>query len=213
LTSQAVEDLSALGATMVEMDIPRFEEMIHGKDKSDPWRLWCNTFRFDFNNYLASLGPEAPYKNLGEVVASGLHLPYIDGRMKNALEQDLNPVERNCASVKLEAKNQEFRNAIQAAMDESGVDAFVYPTWTNQPRKIGDMDSPDGNNSPHLSPHTGMPAITVPTGFTNDHGLPAGLTFIAKEFEEGKLIRYTYAYEQGTQRRKPPAQFGPLTSE
>ena len=213
LTNQAVEDLSALGATMVEMDIPRFEEMIHGKDKSDPWRLWCNTFRFDFNNYLASLGPEAPYKNLGEVVASGLYLPYIDGRMKNALEQDLNPVERNCASVKLEAKNQEFRKAIQAAMDESGVDAFVYPTWTNQPRKIGDMDSPDGNNSPHLSPHTGMPAITVPTGFTNDHGLPAGLTFIAKEFEEGKLIRYTYAYEQGTRHRKPPAQFGPLTSE
>ena len=79
----------------------------------------------------------------------------------------------------------------------------------------------------------GMPAITVPTGFTNDHGLPAGLTFIAKELPsctppgptspgksgtwtartEGKLIRYTYAYEQGTQRRKPPAQFGPLTSE
>ena len=213
LTNQAIEDLSALGATMVEMDIPRFEEMIHGKDKSDPWRLWCNTFRLDFNNYLASLGPGGPYENLGEVVASGLYLPYIDGRMKDALEQDLNPAERNCASVKLEAKNQEFRNAIQAAMDVSGVDAFVYPTWTNQPRKIGDMDSPDGNNSPHLSPHTGMPAITVPTGFTNDHRLPAGLTFIAKEFEEGRLIRYTYAYEQGTQHRKPPAQFGPLQSE
>lgn len=213
LTNRAIEELGALGATMVEMDIPRFEEMIHGKDKSTPWRLWCNTFRYDFNNYLASLGPEAPYKNLGEVVASGLYLPYIDGRMKDALEQDLNPAGRNCASVELEAKNQEFRNAIQAAMDESGVDAFVYPTWTNQPRKIGDMDSPDGNNSPHLSPHTGMPAITVPTGFTNDHGLPAGLTFIAKEFEEGKLIRYTYAYEQGTRHRKPPAQFGPLTSQ
>ena len=213
LTNQAVDELSSLGATMVEMDIPRFEEMIHGKDKSDPWRLWCNTFHFDFNNYLASLGPEAPYKNLGEVVSSGLYLPYIDARMKDALEQDLNPAERNCASVKLEAKNQEFRNAIQAAMDESGVDAFVYPTWTNQPRKIGDMDSPDGNNSPHLSPHTGMPAITVPTGFTNDHGLPAGLTFIAKEYEEGKLIRYTYAYEQGTRHRRPPAQFGPLPGE
>ena len=213
LTNRAIEELGALGATMVEMDIPRFEEMIHGKDKSDPWRLWCNTFRYDLNNYLASLGPEAPYKNLGEVVASGLYLPYIDGRMKYALEQDLNPAGRHCTSVKLEAKNQEFRNAIQAAMDENGVDAFVYPTWSNQPRKIGDMDSPNGDNSQHISPHTGMPAITVPTGFTNDHGLPAGLTFIAKEFEEGKLIRYTYAYEQGTRHRKPPAQFGPLPSQ
>ena len=213
LTNRAIEELGALGAVMVEMGIPRFEEMIHGKDKSEPWRLWCNTFRYDFNNYLASLGPEAPYRNLEEVVASGLYLPYIDGRMKFALEQDLNPAGRNCASVKLEARNQEFRSAIQAAMDESEVDAFVYPTWSNQPRKIGDMDSPNGDNSQHLSPHTGMPAITVPTGFTNDHGLPAGLTFIAKEFEEGKLIRYTYAYEQGTRHRKPPAQFGPLQSE
>ena len=55
------------------------------------------------------------------------------------------------------------------------------------------MQSPDGYNSQHVSPHTGMPAITVPTGFTNDHGLPGGLTFIAKEFEEGKLIQYAYA--------------------
>ena len=213
LTNQAVEELSALGATTVEMDIPRFEEMIHGKDKSDPWRLWCNTFHFDFNNYLASLGPEAPYKNLAEVVESGLYLPYIDGRMKYALEQDLNPEGRNCTSVKLEARNQEFRGAIQAAMDDSGVDAFVYPTWSNQPRQIGDMDSPNGDNSQHISPHTGMPAITVPTGFTDDHGMPGGLTFIAKEYEEGELIRYVYAYEQGTWHRKPPAQFGPLPGE
>ena len=213
LTNRAVDDLSALGATVVDMDIPGFEEMIHGKDKSDPWRLWCNTFHFDFNNYLASLGPEAPYKNLTEVVASGLYLPYIDGRMKYALEQDLNPAGRNCTSVKLEARNQEFRSAIQAAMDDSGVDAFVYPTWSNQPRQIGDMDSPNGDNSQHISPHTGMPAITVPTGFTDDHGMPGGLTFIAKEYEEGKLIRYTYAYEQGTRHRKPPAQFGPLPGE
>ena len=213
LTNRAIEELRSLGATMVEMDIPRFEELIHGKDKSDAWRLWCNTFRFDFNNYLASLGPGTPYKNLAEVVASGLYLPYIDGRMKFALEQDLNPEGRNCTSVKLEAKNQEFRSAIQAAMDESGVDAFVYPTWSNQPRKIGDMDSPNGDNSQHISPHTGMPAITVPTGFTDDHGMPVGLTFIAKEYEEGKLIRYTYAYEQGTRHRKPPAQFGPLPAE
>jgi amidase len=95
-------------------------------------------------------------------------------------------------------------------MDRAQVDALVYPTWSNQPRKIGDIDSPAGNNSQHLSPHTGMPAITVPTGFTDDHGMPTGMTFIAREFEEGKLIRYVYAYEQGTRHRRPPALFGPL---
>jgi amidase len=55
-----------------------------------------------------------------------------------------------------------------------------------------------------------MPAITVPTGFTDDHAMPTGMTFIAREFEEGKLIRYAYGYEQGTKHRRPPALFGPL---
>lgn len=60
-----------------------------------------------------------------------------------------------------------------------------------------------GNNR-YLSPVIGFPALTVPAGFTTD-GLPVGLEFLGRPFTEAVLLRLGYAYEQGTQRREPPA--------
>jgi amidase len=94
-------------------------------------------------------------------------------------------------------------------MDNANVDAIIYPSWTNPPRKLGDRNSPHGNNSPVIAPHTGQPAITVPMGFTHN-GLPLGLQLLARPFDEGKLIQFAYAYEQATHYRRPPPGFGPL---
>ena len=94
-------------------------------------------------------------------------------------------------------------------MEADHLDAIIYPTWSNPPRKVGDMTSPAGDNSQVLSPQTGFPAITVPIGFTHVEGenLPAGLTFLGRAFSEPLLIQYTYAYEQATHHRKPPPGF------
>ena len=37
------------------------------------------------------------------------------------------------------------------------LDAFVYPTWSNPPRLIGDLNTPHGDNSQVFSPTTGLP--------------------------------------------------------
>jgi len=42
----------------------------------------------------------------------------------------------------------------------------------------------------------GIPAISVPAGFTR--GLPVGLQIIASHFEEGRLLQAAYAFEQAT---------------
>jgi Asp-tRNA(Asn)/Glu-tRNA(Gln) amidotransferase A subunit family amidase len=72
------------------------------------------------------------------------------------------------------------------------------------------MQTPAGDNSQVFSPTTGMPAITVPMGYTRDGQLPAGMSIFGRAFDEGRLIRIAYAYEQATRWRKPPASAPPL---
>jgi Asp-tRNA(Asn)/Glu-tRNA(Gln) amidotransferase A subunit family amidase len=89
-------------------------------------------------------------------------------------------------------------------METHSLDAFAYPTWSNPPRLIGDLNTPHGDNSQFYSPVTGFPAINVPMGYTRGV-LPAGITFFGRPWSEGTLIRLAYAYEQATRRRRAPA--------
>ncbi len=195
LFEKALEDMKAQGAEIVDpFIIPDFESLTKN--------IWCDMFRHDLNLYLASLGGYAPYKNLTEIVNTGLYSPYIERRLERAMEV---PLEKGslCRDVYSEPKNIEFRGVILRAMEELQLDAIVYPTWSNPPRKLDDDQSPAGDNSQLIPPHTGFPAITVPMGFTADN-LPAGLQIVGKLFEEAVIIKIAYAYEQATRHRKPP---------
>jgi Asp-tRNA(Asn)/Glu-tRNA(Gln) amidotransferase A subunit family amidase len=114
-----------------------------------------------------------------------------------------------CLDVYHDPKRTAFRNAVVSAMDAAKIDAFIYPTWGNPPRLVGDLKSSAGNNSGMIAPPTGLPCITVPMGFT--HGdLPAGISILGRSFSEPTLFKLAYAYEQATHHRSPPAAFGPL---
>ena len=91
-------------------------------------------------------------------------------------------------------------------MDAAAIDVLAYPTWLYPAHPLDDLDSPHGNNSPLIAPHTGQPAITVPMGFTQA-GLPVGLQFLGRLFTEATVLRLAYAYEQATQQRRPPMSF------
>ncbi|MCW8850241.1 MAG: amidase family protein, partial [Melioribacteraceae bacterium] len=196
-----IKRLEELGAILVDpFDIPNYDELI--KD------IWRSVFQFDLNNYLATLGDSAPYRSLGEIYDSGLYLPSSKENIEYELKFVGNPNNFNPPALDLyhTEKNIAFRNALLAAMDEYNIDAVIYPTWSNVPREVGDMESPDGDNSQILSPQSGFPAITVPMEFT-ESGLPTGLTFLGRLFSEPELIKYVYTYEQATNNRKPPKLF------
>ena len=97
-------------------------------------------------------------------------------------------------------------------MADNMLDALVYATFDHQatviaPDALTSADTEDGyalGNNRYLSPVIGLPALTVPAGFTTD-GLPVGLEFLGRSFTEAMLLRFAYAYEQGTHRREPPA--------
>jgi amidase len=203
LVAKAVEDLQAQGATIVDpFDIPNYDELTRN--------IWCNSFHYDVNNYLASLGANRKYKNLTAIVESGLYSPYIEKRLKDATR--VTPQSPPCRDLYQDSHSNTFRAVLLKAMMQHEIDAIIYPTWSNPPRKVGDMQSPAGDNSQMLSPQTGFPAITVPMGFI-DGSLPAGLTFLGKLFSEPELIKFVYSYEQATKHRHPPEKFPPLPED
>jgi Asp-tRNA(Asn)/Glu-tRNA(Gln) amidotransferase A subunit family amidase len=192
---KALEDLEAKGAILIDpFNIPDFDELT--KD------IWCNTFKHDLNQYLTTL--ENPrYRTLEEIYESGIYSEYIRERLKGMAESDPEP---NCGDLYTEPRNIRLRETIVKEMDAHRLDAFVYPTWSNPPRLIGDLESPAGDNSQKIPPHTGLPGFTVPMGYTYN-GLPAGLQLVGQLFSEPTLIEIAYSYEQATQHRKPPMGF------
>jgi amidase len=204
LAEKAILDLKAQGAIIVDpFVIANFEALT--KD------IFCGDFQSDLNNYFEHHGQGATYRSLGEIIASGLYLPYIEDRLKGTAAANPSSAADHtlCPDVYHNDKKIAFRDAVHAAMARNKVQAIVYPKWSNAPRKVGDDKSPAGDNSQILSPQTGFPAITVPMGYT--HGeLPAGLTFLGDAFDEGTLFKFAYAYEQATRHRHSPPLFPTL---
>jgi amidase len=193
---EALADLRLAGAVIVDsVTIPEMDRL-----RRDG--LWCRRFRYDINRYLQSLGPAAPVKHLGEIVTSGRIHPSIQPRLEffEGIEQPPD-VDEVCIRAR---ENQELlRAAVRRQLTDHGLDAMVYPTWSNPPRLIGDLNTPHGDNSQDLAPGTGFPAITVPMGYVRD-GLPVGLQIFGDAWTEPRLIALAYAYEQATHHRRPP---------
>ena len=198
LFEAALNDLGELGAVIV--DPVRIEGLEAERS------LWCNPFRAQLEAYLASLGPDAPVTTLHDLIEGGDFHPSIRPRLETALEVEAGP-EEVCGEANEQAG--ELRAEVRGLLEDQDLDALAYPTWSNPPRLLGDLTTPDGNNSYQLSPPTGFPAVTVPMGFTPE-GLPAGLQLLGNALGEGALIRISYAYEQATAHRRAPATTPPL---
>jgi amidase len=201
----AVEDLRRAGATVVDpATVEGLAEIRRPRDAAP-----CMGFKYDINRYLASHGDRVPVKSLAEIVKSGRFHPSVQRRLEQA---EAGP-ENGPDSPACEA-DRAYRDAVRAAvtttMDALRLDAFVYPTWSNPPRLIGDLNTPHGDNSQFFSPTTGFPAISVPMGYTRGGRLPAGITFFGRAWSEPVLIRLAYAYEQATRHRRPPESAPPL---
>lgn len=62
-----------------------------------------------------------------------------------------------------------------------------------------------------IASQTWMAAMSVPAGFT-DTGLPVGLEFVAKPYDEPTVFRLGYAFEQTTGHRRAPTGLGEQTT-
>ena len=196
---RGVADLKAQGAVIVDPARVDSLEAIFARQRGG-----CNRFKADLERYLAARAPNAPVHTIDEILKGRRFHPTVELRLRNANDAKETPEASEGCRTWEEARAA-LRVAVTAMMDSLRLDALVYPTWSNPPRLIGDLNTPHGDNSQVFSPATGFPAITVPMGWTRGGTLPAGMTFFGRAWSEGKLIALAYGYEQATHHRHAPS--------
>lgn len=95
------------------------------------------------------------------------------------------------------------RREIRKTFDD--VDVLVTPTMTAPPGLIQDPNvppapptsAPRGGNNAQAFDAYGLPAISLPSGFTQS-GLPIGLQIVGAPFAESTVFALAHAYEQAT---------------
>ena len=94
-----------------------------------------------------------------------------------------------------------------SALDKFKLDGFVYPAIQMPPPDESMPQDGRVSEGPHSATSwvnmIGVPAIVVPAGFY-ESGLPFGLEFSARPWQDGSLVGIAAAWESATHLRKAP---------
>jgi Asp-tRNA(Asn)/Glu-tRNA(Gln) amidotransferase A subunit family amidase len=196
IVRKALDGFKAQGAEVVDVSVPGLDDLL--RDSS----VIADEFKFDLAAYLAKI-PNAPVKSLGEILDRGLHHAELDAtfRLRNQPEKKESEHYRQAM-----IKRRAARAAVLATLEELRIDALAYPTLRRKPALIGEAQ---GGTNCQLSATTGLPAIAMPAGFSAD-GLPIALELLGGAWEEAKLLKYAYAWEQAAKPRRAPFSTPPL---
>ncbi|HJZ72457.1 MAG TPA: amidase family protein [Vicinamibacterales bacterium] len=187
---RAKQELQSLGATVIDVVIPDFANVSNTS-------VITMEFKENLDAYLAAT-PAAPFKTLQEIFNSGLFHPSLTTVLTNALASGTNTQ----AYRDRLAGRVIFRQALVRAMDDDHLDGLIYPTIRQKPIFVPATNQPGSNC--RVSAQSGLPAISVPVGFTTD-GIPVGMEFLGREFVEGDLLEIAFSWEQATHHRRLPA--------
>ena len=199
LFENAIEDMKLMGAQMIDsVIIPNFSNLKRN--------LFCQDFRSDLETYLATYVKNDTLQTIEDIIRIGTKSAFtaeqIELFAKNPGKVDNQKMA--CLDVYSDQGRIDYRKAIEDFMDKMNFDALIYPSWNVKPYKMDSMvEEYVGFNSLVIAPFTGQPAFTVPMGFMEGN-LPTGVEFLGRMYSEPTLIKLVYAYEQGTNHRKPP---------
>ncbi len=108
-------------------------------------------------------------------------------------------------------------------MDANGLDVVVFPAVADVGPADMDVNPASADlgwrngtwvaNGNLVPRHLGIPTVTVPMGVMEDIGMPVGLTFAGKAYDDTALLRYASAFESTGARRIAPPRTPPLASE
>ncbi|GAB4460315.1 MAG: amidase [Anaerolineales bacterium] len=200
-----LEVMRRLGAVIIDpADVPNFN-----KFGASEMEVLHYEFKADLNRYLKSLPAEARVHSLEDVIRfneenAGRVMPYFGQEHMLAAQAKGSLREKKYRDALARNLRLSRREGIDRVMRQHKLDALVTPS--GGPAWVVDLVNGDSHaddiESTSPAAVAGYPHITVPAGYV--FGLPVGISFIGKAWQEADLIRYAYAFEQATQYRRAP---------
>lgn len=181
-----IEKIISLGAITIEFE----PESLDFDGFGD---LLSADMRIDLPKYLNKYASDdITLRSMKEIVEynkqdSLIKIPYGQARFAGATTVDLKPEELIQLRTRLHSE---------------GVRYFETPMVEHQLDAILVID----NLNAGYAAAAKYPCLTIPMGYT-ETGQPTGLTFIARPFDEDKLLKMGYAFEQATKVRKLPEEY------
>jgi amidase len=204
IMESSLDAMKQAGAILIDVELKSSDTF--GKTELE---VLLFEFKADLDAYLSTC-TDVPIHSMADVVKFNEEnrarvLQYFgQERMEQALEKD--PLTSKKYLSALEKNHKLARtDGINAVMTKRKLDAIVCPSggasWVIDPVN-GDGGRNWDMDSTSYAAVAGTPHITVPAGYI--FGLPVGISFFAKAWQEPTLIKLAYAFEQITKIRKPP---------
>lgn len=150
-------------------------------------------------------------------------LPNREGDLAAGMDQYVRMAERGITPWKeiatlaegLQGLEQTRRIDLEDWMDRLKLDAVIFPTVADVGPANADIDPTSADiawsngvwvaNGNLAIRHLGVPTVTVPMGIMSDIGMPVGLTFAGRAYDDSALLRFASAFEStGNKRIIPP---------
>ncbi|MCY4635642.1 MAG: amidase family protein [Acidobacteria bacterium] len=217
IVEASLDVLRDAGATVVDV---RFPEWLLDAPGHFYAPIRYREFRAQIADYLATLEPGFPTTLAGLIEGAvringredGGVLPN-PGRWRLMREEEESGRFSDPESRAVRAHGLPLvRAAIEGIMDAEELAAIVYPTSPRRPGRADIAPAPSGGGGRAATRYanlTGFPDLIVPAGFTGE-GLPVGLSFLGRAFDEPRLLALGYAFEQATRARRLPMHTPPL---
>ncbi len=123
----------------------------------------------------------------------------------------------------LRGLEQTRRIDLEDWMDTLGLDAVLFPTVADVGPADADVNEASADiawsngvwvaNGNLAIRHLGVPTVTVPMGVMADIGMPVGLTFAGRAYDDSALLRFASAYESIGSKRLIPPRTPPLATD
>jgi Asp-tRNA(Asn)/Glu-tRNA(Gln) amidotransferase A subunit family amidase len=190
----AIAQLQAAGAQLERIRAPELVALMDSR--VDGFFVLAHDFRTDITRYLRD-NDHPDIDNLDDIIRRGEHHASIDDALRLAQAMEENSEQEYLAELE---HRRQFREVVLALMARYELDALAYPAM----RRIAALvDAPQPGSNCRLAANTGLPAVTVPAGFTPE-GLPVGLELLGPSWSETSLLNMAYSFEQVTGHRRLP---------